>query len=271
MRAFVRYRRGIGAFHVAIKCFGVIALMATTVVPGLSAGSSQAVACSFPAVIPADASEQPRAEVWEENRLPAEAMACLPIGSWQPDLMIRLTAMFSWSGDLDGLLARIGNISSSKGAKYWSVTEQRWQELILDAAALDGPDESLRRQDFLPIELRSREDHYYVQYDNRSFAGVVYRLAAPEIGDDSISVATENLTEMSYFWIYGVAPGDLRSFIFIRRVAADRWSYIQIAAARLRWATTIQSVQSSLINRMATSYRHLAGIPTDREPPVRPN
>jgi hypothetical protein len=247
------------------------AFIATLLVLGLSAATARGDSCPFAAATSGEADGQPRAEVWGEGRLPAEALACLGLGAWQPDLTIKLTAAFPWSGDVEDLLRRMGSISLIKGTKYWSVTDHRWQELITDAAALAGPDQGLRRQDFLPAELRSNQDRYYVQYDNRSSTGVIHRLKILDVGEDFIDVSTENLTALRLSWIYAIAPQDLKSAYFIRKVAVGRWSYVQITTARLGWAATLQSVQSSLINRMVANYRYLAGIPTDREPPLRPN
>jgi hypothetical protein len=91
--------------------------------------------------------------------------------TWQAsdaDMLVGLAGSFRYDGEIDGLLARIGAISTKKGVRYWSTTEKSWQMLVTDAFALSGPDAALRRADFKPEELAKGQAIHYAQSDNRS-------------------------------------------------------------------------------------------------------
>src|SRR5262245_41555618 len=63
-------------------------------------------------------------------------------------ILIEVSGRFRHDGDALSLLARIGAVSSQAGILYWSVSSTAWRPLLLEAAALAGPDPTHRRPDF---------------------------------------------------------------------------------------------------------------------------
>jgi len=150
---------------------------------------------------------------------------------------------------------------------YWSVTDKRYQALVTDAAALSGPDSSLRRPDFTLGELRSGTDLYFMQQDNRSSDKVVYRLRVQAIDSDRLVVTVENVTQVSVFIFTAFDPGDLKSTYIFTRLSPASWGYYSLSGAREE-AALLGSHGSSYLNRALAIYRHLAGLPGDQGPPL---
>ena len=198
---------------------------------------------------------------------PLDTCANLPASP--PALLIALAGRFAGPPDRDALLARIGAISTLAGMRYWSVLDARWDELVTGAAALAGPRLELRRPDFTAAELATGRELYFVQDDNRSSAPVIYRLQIRGQTPRGFVVETENLSPVRYLIMTIYRPGDLRSEVFLEKNAQDGWDYYgltAIAAGPRLFGTS----QRSSVNRAVALFRHIAGIPTDQEPPAAP-
>ncbi|HEY2890695.1 MAG TPA: DUF6675 family protein [Dongiaceae bacterium] len=222
--------------------------------------------------------DPPRAQNWHNSELgpgwsPADCV------SWAVEPFTILTALagrFEFAGSGEDLALRFGAFSAWRGMLYWSVTDKRYQTLVTDAAALSGPDSSLRRPDFTLSELRSGADLYFMQQDNRSSDRVVYRLRVLAIGNDRLVVTVANVTQVSVFIFTAFDPGDLKStYIFIRlsptspgtSPGGTSWGYYSLSGAR-EGAALLGSHGSSYLNRALAIYRHLAGLPGDQGPPL---
>ncbi len=92
----------------------------------------------------------------------------------------------------------MGAISELAGMRYWSTTHKQWQILILDAHALTGIQNSQRREDFKPDEMKAGQTLYFEQVDNLS-GRAVYRMQIGEFSADRIVINVENATTMHYF------------------------------------------------------------------------
>jgi len=198
---------------------------------------------------------------------PLDACANLPARS--PALLIGLAGRFAGPPDRDALLARIGAISTLAGMRYWSVLDARWDALVTGAAALAGPRPELRRPDFTAAELASGQDFYFVQDDNRSSAPVIYRMQIRGLTPHGFVVETENLSPVRYLIMTIYRPGDLRSEIFLGEDPQGGWDYYGLTAIAAE-PRLFGTPQRSSINRAAALFRHIAGIPTDQEPPAAP-
>jgi hypothetical protein len=131
-------------------------------------GSNQI--CPYPAAPPyADVDAAPNLLVWREGDAPGplNPAGCSLWGAWHSSLLVALAGRFSFSGDGTELARRFGAISTLRGIKYWSVTDARWQTLILDASAVVGAGQQ-RRGDFSLAEIPSGQDLYFEQQDNSS-------------------------------------------------------------------------------------------------------
>jgi hypothetical protein len=181
-----------------------------------------------------------------------------------------LSAIFRFSGGPDDLLTRLGAISATQGVRYWSVTDRAWQPLVLDASALKGPDAALRRPDFSAVELRSGANLYYVQRDNRSAGGVVYRMRLRQSASARIVIETENVAPVRFFVMTMFEPGALQSLLYLQRLSTDAWGFYELTWVGPGASFLASGLGASYVNRAAAIYRYLAGIPSDQEPPVAP-
>ena len=114
-------------------------------------------------------------------------------------LLVALTGSFNSKDSSDTLLVRFGSISSLKGVRYWSVTDNRWDTLITDAAAINGADPDNRRNDFLLEDMKSRKDLYFVESDKRASNEVIYRMRVLKGAPDSLEVITTNISKIRLF------------------------------------------------------------------------
>jgi hypothetical protein len=199
--------------------------------------------------------------------------------SWQPpactgwnvgdaDILVALAGSFRSDGEIDGLLARAGAISAMKGIRYWSTTQKRWQALVTDAVALSGPDVALRRQDFVPTELGKGQVFHYAQSDNRSAGMTVYRDRVLGADRERVLVSSENLTPVKKMMVTLFDTGGLRTVYVIERRGPGVWNYYSLTRTRMASRLLPTGGEASYINRAVAFFRHVAGIPTDQEPPA---
>jgi hypothetical protein len=183
-------------------------------------------------------------------------------------VLTAIAAYFQFDGSIDDLLARFGAVSGWRGIIYWSVTDGRWDTLITDAAALDGPNHQQRRADFTLSELKAGTDLYFMQKDNRSLGAVVYRMRVTAMEPTSLIVTIDNVSAVSLFVFTLFDPGDLESTYIFRRVSSKSWGFYSLSGVR-EGRAVIGNHEASYLNRAAALYRHLVGIPGDQEPPLR--
>ena len=195
------------------------------------------------------------------------APGCAGWVSARSTLLVGVAGSFQQDGGTDGLLAAFGRVSTLRGTRYWSVSDHGWRTLFTDAAALVGPDPARRRPDFTPAEMVEGSSLYFMQTDSRSSGQVVYRMRVLEKQPDRLVVAVDNVTPVRLLLLTLFAPGDLQSTFFLeRRPPSGIWSYYGLWGIRTNALTS--GHEASSINRAVTMYRHLAGIPTDQEPPA---
>ena len=170
-------------------------------------------------------------------------------------------------GGDEGLLRRIGAISSLSGVRYWSTTHGRWQTLVVRAAARTGSSTEVERGDFSLRELTAGMDLFFEQEDNLT-GSAVYRLRVLEAGADRVVFATENAGTIHYWLKTLFHPGDLQSVHFFEREGPDVWRYHGLSRTGQGASRLAASHPASAVNRAVAFYRHYAGIPTDQEPPA---
>ena len=194
------------------------------------------------------------------------ASACTGWASARPTLLVALAGSFRHEGGAADLLAAFGRISSLRGIRYWSVGDRSWRTLVTGAAALDGPGTRRRRADFAPAEMARGADLYFAQEDSRSSGEVVYRMRVLENGPDRVTVAVENVTSVRFLLVPLFAPGDLRCTSYLERLSPGVWGYYGLWGIRAGAQTS--GHEASSVNCALAFYRHIAGIPTDQEPPA---
>ncbi len=183
--------------------------------------------------------------------------------------LVALAGRIQPAGSTDQVLGRFGAISMLRGVRYWSTSDGAWRPLASSASALDGPDPGRRRTDFTAAELRSGRDAYFVQHDSRSSSDVVYRMRVLESGADRIMVATENVTPVRLMVVTLFQPGALQVVHVLQRLSPTSWGYYGLLRTTQEGTSSLTGGhEASYVNRAAALYRFIAGVPTDRDPPM---
>jgi hypothetical protein len=194
------------------------------------------------------------------------ASACTGWASSRPTLLVALAGSFRHEGGAADLLAVFGRISGLHGIRYWSVGDGGWRTLVTGAVALDGPGTRRHRPDFAPAEMARGADLYFAQKDSRSSGEVIYRMRVLENGPDRVAIAVENTSSVRFLLVPLFAPGDLRCTSYLERLSPGVWGYYALWGIRAGAQTS--GHEASSVNRALAFYRHVAGIPTDQEPPA---
>jgi hypothetical protein len=194
--------------------------------------------------------------------------ACIGWEPVDPDMMVALAGSFAYDGDFDGLLARVGAISATKGVRYWSTTEKSWQPLVTDAFALSGPDAALRRADFMAAQITKGQTLYYAQSDNRSSGKTVYRARVLAAGSERLVVEFENASPMKMAFVTMFEVGGAQTVYIIERRSPGTWNFYSLTRTRMASSLLPSGSDASYINRALAFFRYIAGIQTDQEPPA---
>jgi len=181
--------------------------------------------------------------------------------------LVTIVARFRHTSEAKGLLRHIGAISELAGMRYWSTTHKQWQTLIVDAYALTDLRPGQRREDFTPDEMKEGKVLYFEQVDKLS-GKAVYRMHIAEASADRLVFDVENVSTMRYLFIPILHPGEMRSIYFLDREPDGMWRFYSMVRTGKDASKLTIGHEASSINRAVAFYRHLAGIPTDREPPA---
>ncbi len=197
--------------------------------------------------------------------------ACTAWPGGSATLVVGLAGRFRDPSDGDALLARIGAISSLRDVRYWSITDKRWNTLFTRASALEGPDPKKPRGDFSATELRAGRDVHFLAADNRSGDDAVSRLRVREADSGHIIIETANITPLRWTFLTFAAPGNIQTWYFLDREASGAWRFYSLTRVLYASSFFVRLVSGeSYANRAVAMYRHVAGIPTDRDPPNGP-
>ena len=182
--------------------------------------------------------------------------------------MIGMAARFRHDGGLEALLSRIGGISDSIRIRYWSVTRKRWRDLVEDAYALSSDDPDSRRRDFSAGELVPGNALYFLCEPNSAVGATVFRMAVLERDADRVVLKVENSSPIRLFRVPVLAAGEQELLVFLERESEDVWRFYSLTRTGEGVAWRARQRVPSYVNRAVAEYRHLAGIPTDHEPPA---
>jgi hypothetical protein len=213
----------------------------------------------------------PNVRAWgSSSKLAREWLAPPCIGWATPgfDVLVAVSGSFKYEGEIDALLTRIGAVSSMKGMRYWSTTDKAWRPLVTDAFALSGPDPGLKRPDFAAAQITKGQSLYFAQSDNRSTGKTVYRQRVLAAEREHLCIESENTTAVKMMMLTLFGPGDVQSVIFLDRRAPGAWNFYSLSRTRAGSSMLPGSHEASYINRAVAYYRHIAGLPTDQEPPA---
>ena len=181
--------------------------------------------------------------------------------------LVATAARFRHPSGVEGLLRRIGAISGLAGMKYWSTTHEGWQTLIISAHALSEANGDRIREDFSPGEMAGGKALYFQQEDSLS-GKAIYRLRIRSVSPDLLVFDTENTGTVRYLRMPLFRPGEMQSVTFLERESQDVWRYYNLSRTGKNASRLTVGRDASSVNRAVAFYRHLAGIPTDKEPPA---
>ena len=213
----------------------------------------------------------PNIEIWKQPSLAGLPPQAVCLGLAAPDLrmLVTIAGTFENAGGAPAILARFGEVSNLLSVRYWSTTDKKWRPLVLAAAALTTRDSGQPRDDFTNAELLSGQDVYFSQKDSRGAGEVIYRVRVRESSRARLVIETENVTAVRLFALTLLKPGGMRALYFFEERARGIWTYYGLTRiAEGSWL--ISGHDDSYINRVVALYRHIAGIPTDLEPPAAP-
>jgi hypothetical protein len=211
----------------------------------------------------------PNVRAWSgkaaRGRAPPECTGWAPM---EADMLVAVSGSFRHDGEIDPLLARIGAISAKKGVRYWSTTDKAWAALVTDAFALSGPDPGQRRADFTPAQFAKGATLHYAQSDNRSAGVAVYRVRVLAAERERLMVDEDNVTPLKKMMLTLFAPGEMQMVYVIERRAPGVWGFYSLTRTRMASGMLPTGGEAPYINRAVAFFRHVAGIPTDQEPPA---
>jgi hypothetical protein len=214
----------------------------------------------------AELGAQPNVKVWNGSKQGIRiASSCPGIPAGEFKMVVAVSGTFRFDGDADTLLERIGAASAMQGIRYWSVTDEKWRDLITESAAIDGPSTAQRRADFSAAELKQGQDLFFAQRDSRSTGEILYRMRMLEATKERLVVETENVSPVRSYIFTLFKRGELRTIYYLTRQTSGVWNYY---ALTLIGASQSDSHIPSLINRAVALYRYVAGQQTDQEPPL---
>jgi hypothetical protein len=223
---------------------------------------------AFP--IPSPPGALPVVEVWHAPSLPDnwQPASCSGIAARSGTVYVAVAGEFQQAGDAGLLLGRVGALSHQVGLKYWNVDQGGWRPLLVDATALTANDPSARRPDFKAEELSPGARLYMLYADDSGSGPVVYQTEVRSAGPDGFVVVLHNSTAMRLMGMSIADPGDLSSMLSVQRIGPDRFAYYALTAVALAPLAAAMVSDASHINRAVASFRYLAGIPADSEPPA---
>ena len=210
--------------------------------------------------------QAPAVEVWERD-LKWMPPACT---GWQEPgfaMLVAVAGRFRVPSGREGLLRRIGAISQLQGIRYWSTTHQSWRTLINSASALDAATGKHHRADFTPDEFAAGRTLYFEQEDNLT-GKATYQLRVRSLSPEHMVFEIENTTTMRYLFVPVFHPGEARTLYFLERESDGVWRFYSMTRTGPGASSLATGHDASSINRAVALYRHLAGIPTDQEPPA---
>jgi hypothetical protein len=230
-----------------------------------SAGASACVVPAWPH--PAAAGSPPNVETWTLDRLSHDRVPPRCLGSeFQRFVSFAAVAGSFRAAGMVTVLSRIGAISTFKGMRYWSVTDQRLEPLITDAFALEGAQSNNARPDFTPAEMQVGRELFFTEQDNRSSSPKLYKMTVIERDANRLILEITNVNKIKLLLLTVFEPGDLRTALFISGSPDGTWLCYALLGFRPTPLIKLLDNHKSEVNRLIAFYGHIvvsdeAGLP----------
>jgi hypothetical protein len=127
---------------------------------------------------------------------------------------------------------------------------------------------AVRRQ--IIASLRAGRDLYFAQRDDRSDHTTIYRMRVSEVSSDHLAFEAENVSSMKWIVIPIFGPHQIRTAFFFDQESPGVWDFYSLLRVGDRASFVGSGHDASFLNRAIGLYRHVAGIPTDLDPPAMP-
>jgi hypothetical protein len=214
----------------------------------------------------------PTVRLWHDDELPRgwTPPACSGVERPAGAMLVAVAGSFRHEGDTASILARLAAVSTHTSILYWSVSKQAWRPVLDAASALSGPDPDARRDDFRPEELRSGARLHILYDDSEPIGPVVYATELREVGPDGFTMISRNAGPARLLGFTVAAPGHMSSMLTVERAAPGLFHYYTLTSVALAPMAAATVPDASHINRAVATYRFVAGIPGDAEPPAAP-
>ena len=173
------------------------------------------------------------------------------------------------ASSLDELLDRYAALSRYPSIRFWSTTNQAWEPFAASAGFVDGPEAHYSHPDLSAADFETGRTFYYYEIDRTG--RTIHRLVVHRRTQDTVELATDNVTAIRYAPFTIFEPEALKTFTSIQRLGPDAWGYYQTISAGSGSDFIAVRSPSPYINRLTALYRYMAGIPTDGQPPAAPN
>lgn len=258
-------RGGLLRRHLRVLTLALFTAVLCCVLPSHADSGPQLPCGSGPLTSYPDLEHSPAVRAWDGPTLGRSwaPPGCIGWASPGFSTLVVTAARFRYAGGVEGLRRRIGAISELTGMLYWSASKKQWQPLIVEASALQGAAGD-RRRDFSLDEVAESRNLYFQQKDSL-LGNAVYRIRIRSVSPERLVFDTENTSTIRYFLLPLFGPSEVQSIYFFERESPDVWRYYNLA--RTSASSGTEGYQASCINRAVAFYRHMAGIPTDKEPP----
>jgi hypothetical protein len=190
---------------------------------------------------------------------------CSAMRQREQELLVRVTASYQGSADLDEQLLHFGKVSMLKGMQYWSFTDRKRQTLIRDSFAVDQSGSVKPRADFSVAELRRGDELYFVHSDNRSSTLVPFALRLMQVGADGFLVRIENVADIRYLGFTMIAAREMQWAVSLERLGPRHWGYRSLLGSRRLRLGRAEQHRLSNLSRAVAMYDLLAGCQTEIE------
>jgi hypothetical protein len=208
----------------------------------------------------------PHLGTWTEAELKQTTWQPPPCLAWSGETKFVAAVASRFVADVN-VFDRLGMISAWPGVKYWSVSRQRWQPLVLDAWAVDAAGH--RQGDIPGSSLEPGRNLLFVERDANS-GETTYRMRVLERTSQRLVVATENVRPIKMLLLTAFEPGALQTVTFVQKESGSVWSTYQITRVGSGGSSLALDHKGSFVNRLEAVRRYLAGEASDQRPPLAP-
>lgn len=214
--------------------------------------------------------EPPAVRLWHMDAMPPgwAPAACSGLERREGAVLVAVAGRFREPGGMEAILERLASISRHVEIVYWSVSNDAWKPLLEDAAALGEADPEARRGDFALDELRPGAVLHLLYDDSEPVGPIVNEVTVVRADPDGVTLLTRNVTPAKLMGFEVAGPGDIASMLTVEREAEDLFRYYALGSTALSGLAGRLMPDASHVNRAVAVYRHVAGIPGDKEPPA---